>query len=132
MKRDMDLIRELLLKLEAFPLGPAAVFIIQPTSPEIAVPEYDPAMIHYNLDLLYQAGFLNNRANSRPGMGFAYTGLSWKGHEFLDSIRDPAIWRATKDGAAKAGGFSVELLGALAKGLIKTQVEKHTGVSIDL
>ena len=132
MKRDMDLIRELLLRLEAFPLGLGAVYIVQPTSSEIAVPEYDPAMIYYNFDLLYQAGFLNNGGNSRPGLEFVYSGLSWKGHEFLESIRDPAIWRATKEGATKAGGFSVELLSALAKGLLKTQIEKHTGVSIDL
>jgi hypothetical protein len=45
--------------------------------------------------------------------------LTWFGHDFLDSVRDPAIWKATKEGAAKIGGFSVHLLGALAKGLIR-------------
>jgi hypothetical protein len=56
--------------------------------------------------------------------------LSWAGDDFLDSVRDPEIWRQTKEGAKKAGGFTVELLGDLAKGLIKTQIKKHTGVEL--
>jgi hypothetical protein len=36
----------------------------------------------------------------------------------------------TKEGASQAGGFTVWLLADLAKGLIKTQIEKHTGVKL--
>jgi Hypothetical protein (DUF2513) len=54
------------------------------------------------------------------------------GHDFLDSIRDPEIWRKTKEGAEAAKGFSFDLLKALAKGLIKTQLEQRTGVKLDL
>jgi Hypothetical protein (DUF2513) len=54
------------------------------------------------------------------------------GHDFVDSVRDDSIWREAKDGAKKAGGFSLELLGALAKGLLKKKIEQHTGVEIDL
>jgi len=67
---------------------------------------------------------------SQPAIGFGLTGLTWHGHEFLDAIRDPEIWRRTKEGANKAGGFTVSLLADLAKGLIKTQIEKHTGVKL--
>lgn len=56
--------------------------------------------------------------------------LTDKGHDYLDSIRDPEIWKQTKAGAAKVGGFSLELIGDLAKGLIKTQIKKHTGIEI--
>jgi hypothetical protein len=45
-------------------------------------------------------------------------------------MRDPEIWRKTKEGASKAGGFTVSLLADLAKGLIRTQIEKHTGVKL--
>ena len=38
MTRDMDLIRELLLKLEALPMQPGAVATIPPGGGEIAVP----------------------------------------------------------------------------------------------
>jgi hypothetical protein len=30
--------------------------------------------------------------------------LKWRGHEFVDSVRDPAIWMKTKKGALEAGG----------------------------
>lgn len=52
--------------------------------------------------------------------------------DFLDTIRDPSIWRETKAGAKKAGGFSLDLLKALAKGLVKKKIEQHTGVELDL
>ena len=65
-------------------------------------------------------------------LGITFAGLTWKGHDFLDQIRDPAIWSATKEGVKKAGGFSVDILKALAKGLIKKKIEEHTGVQLDL
>ena len=58
--------------------------------------------------------------------------LTWDGCDFLDSVRDDEIWRQTKDGVTKAGGFSLDLMKALAKGLIKKQIETHTGVELDL
>ncbi|MDQ6867300.1 MAG: DUF2513 domain-containing protein [Pseudomonadota bacterium] len=48
----------------------------------------------------------------------AVTDLSMK-HDFLDSIRDPDLWNKTKKGAKAAGGFTMDLLADLAKGLIK-------------
>jgi len=41
MKRDMDLIRELLLKLEALPLGRGGIAVISPNTAEIAVQGHD-------------------------------------------------------------------------------------------
>lgn len=58
--------------------------------------------------------------------------LTWSGHDYLDSVRDPKIWEQTKKTAETAGGFTVEILGALAKGLIKEKIKKHTGVEIDM
>ena len=49
---------------------------------------------------------------------------------FLETVRDPEIWDLAKNGAANAGGAGLELLGQLAKGLIKTKIEKHTGIDI--
>ena len=46
------------------------------------------------------------------------------------SVRDDAVWRKTKEGALAAGGFTFELLASLAKGLVKKQIEKHTGIEL--
>lgn len=64
--------------------------------------------------------------------GIGFRCLTWEGHNFLDSARDEGIWREAKEDATKAGGISLELIGALAKGLIKKKIEQHTGVEIDL
>ncbi len=135
MRRDMDLIRDLMLKIEGLerpadiPTG--ACWHVPLDSPEISVPGHATDEIDYHLALIRGAGFINSGGVSAP-TGIVLCGLTWRGHDFVDSVRDPAIWRATKEGAVEAGGFSVDLLLALAKGLIKKKIEQHTGVKLDL
>jgi hypothetical protein len=57
---------------------------------------------------------------------YAIKRLTWEGHDFLNSIRDPKIWEKTKKGVEGAGGFTVDL----AKGFVKKQIEEHTGVKL--
>ena len=45
--------------------------------------------------------------------------LTMAGHEYLDAIRDDEVWRRTKDGARAVGSFSLEVLGTLARGLVR-------------
>jgi hypothetical protein len=61
---------------------------------------------------------------------YAIKRLTWEGHDFLDSIRDPKIWEKTKKGVEGAGGFTVDLLKDLAKGFMKKQIEEYTGVKL--
>jgi hypothetical protein len=131
MKRDMDLIRELLLRLEAHPVRLGGILHITPDDEILRFVGYDERQIDYHLSLIREAGFIDE-GGVKPMVGTGFRRLTWSGHDFLDSVRDPAIWKATKEGATKAGGFSVDLLVGLAKGLIKTQIEKHTGVQLDL
>ncbi|WP_082113914.1 DUF2513 domain-containing protein [Kiloniella litopenaei] len=64
------------------------------------------------------------------GGGYCVERITSKGHDFIDSVRDPKIWAKTKKGVLEAGGFSIELLSDLAKGLIKQQISKATGVDL--
>ncbi|MHB1871977.1 MAG: DUF2513 domain-containing protein [Steroidobacteraceae bacterium] len=125
----MDLIRELLLRLDAMPIGIGEAYFLEANKPPLCLAGDDPNKVYYNMGLIADAGFLA-LTPSQPAIGFGLTGLTWRGHEFLDTIRDPEIWRKTKDAASKAGGFTVSLLADLAKGLVKTQIEKHTGVKL--
>jgi hypothetical protein len=129
MKRDMDLIRALLLKLEALPMRLGGIVMISPEEDAITVDGYTPEQIDYHLSQIRKAGFIDE-GGVHPMVGTGFRGLTWAGHDFLDSVRDPEIWRATKEGAKKAGGFSLELLVDLAKGLIKKKIEEHTGIQI--
>lgn len=132
MTRDMDLIRELLLRVEAMHIPAGAVMAVDLTEPEFQIEGFDLDQVSYNMSLLSGAGLLDT--NNKPNLGahIITKGLTWRGHDFLDSIRDPAIWRATKEGAKEAGGFTFELLTALAKGFLQKKIEEHTGVKLDI
>jgi len=128
MKRDMDLIRDVLLKLEGMD-KPAAKNL---TNDEDTDEDYQKLLEHLQL-LIDEAGFVSGiSAHSAGGKYWLDLRLTWEGHEYLDTIRDAEIWSLTKDKAQKVGGFSVEVLGAIAKGLIKKKIEDHSGVEIDL
>jgi hypothetical protein len=129
MKRDMDLIRELLLRIEAQHIGAGSTLLLAYNRPPLIADGENIDEIAYAMRMMEDAGFLDLVLN-QPAMGVGVRGLSWSGHDFLDSVRDPQIWQETKEVAGKAGGFTVDLLVELAKGLIKTQIKKHTGVEL--
>jgi len=129
MKRDMDLIRALLFKLEELPMRRGGVVHIPAGDESVAVTGYDIEQIDYHLSLIIEAGLIDD-GGVHPMDGIGFRRLTGKGHDLLDSIRDPEIWAKTKKGAAAAGGFTLDLLKDLAKGLIKKQIEKHTGVEL--
>ena len=65
-----------------------------------------------------------------PTAKYMYDALTNEGHEFLETIRDPDVWEKTKAGAGKVGSFGFDLVKSLAKGFIKTEVKKRTGIDI--
>jgi len=134
MKRDMDLIRELLLRIEehARPTTALKMDFLTASDTRLQVEGSDRTQVAYHVSLLIQAGLVSGVRNSVDESQIVIKGLTWQGHDFLDKVRDPAVWHATKEGAKKAGGFSFELLGALAKGFLKKKIEEHTGVDLDL
>ena len=124
MKRDMDLAREILLFAEEnCPGGGEARVSVDDF--ENTDPERD---LYAHIKMLERQQFLQN---VQQASGYIFLAdLLWHGHNFLDSVRDPEIWKKTKEVAHKAGGFTFDILGDIAKGLIKTQVKKYTGVEI--
>jgi hypothetical protein len=131
MKRDMDLMRGLLLKLEALPVPRGGVLTIPPNHEAIAVEGYDVDQIDYHLSQIIREGWIDEGGEgARPMIGIGFRCLTPAGHDFLDSVRDPETWSRTKKAAAGAGGFTLDLLRDLAKGLIRKQIEDRTGVKL--
>jgi hypothetical protein len=132
MRRDMDLVRNILLEIEDgkdwFETTSDATAVALGSSPT-GLTQDDADRLSYHLNLLQAAGFAEFTS---VGTGWIPEGLTWAGHDFLESVRDEEIWRKTKEGAEAAKGFTVELLAALAKGFIKKQIETRTGVSLEL
>lgn len=134
MKRDMDLIRELMLKLEELPVGPGDNVHIQPENgallvegcSEGALGDYSDHEIEYHLSLIEKAGFIE-RTRHGPAVGIMFRGLSWSGHDFLDSVRSPDVWDKTKKAVSTAGGFTVELLVFAAKTYLENRIKGLVG-----
>jgi len=127
--RDMDLIRELLLKLESLPARPGDVFVLSGDDSEVEVDGYSADQITYHLDLLREAGLIES-PGSQPMLGVTFERLSWRGHDFLDSVRNPETWTRTKEGARKIGSWSFGLLSDMAKAYAKHLAKEKLGLDL--
>lgn len=126
LKRDMDLIRDLLLQIEEFEQGLG-------DDVEIEAGDHEPQVVAEHLRLLLEARLMEGDAVPDDQYAFDHilpTRLTWSGHDFLDTVRDPEIWKKTKEGALTAKGFTLDLLQDLAKGFIKKQIEERTGIAL--
>lgn len=92
MKRDMELIRLLLLEQEG---GEAP--------PELS--EYSEEDALYNYALMVDAGLIVASLTPETGVPIAVSvcRLTWAGHDFLDATRDSKIWKMAKDQILKPG-----------------------------
>lgn len=126
MKRDLDLIRDLLLSIERE--SPHNVFSIK-NLPDIGKGTPETTIAHFNL--LITANFVE-RARDIYGVILLKDkySITNQGYDYLDSVRDSELWAKTKSTAEKAGGFTLEIVGEIAKGLLKTQIKKHAGIDI--
>jgi len=124
MKRDMDLVREILLFSEKNCPDGKSIRV----SAENFETSISNEQLYAHIQMLERVNLVKDEDKA---MSYIYLGdLTWSGHEFLDSVRDPKIWKETKETAAKVGSFSIDILTEIAKGLIKTKIAKHTGVEI--
>jgi hypothetical protein len=112
MKRDMDLMRELMLKLEALPAN--RIVALSAGDAAIQIKGYSPEEVFYHLGLTKEAFFTHSAGSGRIGL-IEFAGLTWAGHDFVDAVRNPVVWDKTKQVAAAAGGVTIELLVATAK-----------------
>ncbi len=121
MHRDMDLVREILLKIEADPefdgnkmrgISGAALGITDHTDPEI----------FYNAVHLVEEGYLEGNVKMAHAGLVMVKKLTWRGHEYLDATRDPDIWEKTKAKAKGAASVGMGLLFEIAKAEIKKKL----------
>lgn len=127
MKRDWDLIRKLMVEIEEYP----HFHIDMPFNHETAADKlaYASEIVDYHVTLLADAGLLlapkRESAPARIGgirrwRADVVLGLSWAGHEFLDTVRDDTIWEKTKKQLiGKGAELSFELIKQTALFFIK-------------
>jgi hypothetical protein len=116
-KRDMDLVREVLIGIENDNRLDGTQFL------RFALPDRDPHEVGYTVDRLIHAGLVTGSRDRRAhGQAPMVSGLTWEGHEFLDNIRDPGVWEETKERAKPLLSVSLAVLAELAKAEIKKRL----------
>lgn len=106
MKRDMDLIRKILLTVEEYDENSTEIPLLQ-------IDGEDGMAVYYHAKLLIDAGFIEGTIVSGPGV--YVTAMTWSGHDFLDTVRSETVWDKTKGLVKeKTGSVSLDVLKALA------------------
>ena len=116
MKRDMDLIRDLLILIDADPRldGTQWLEITHSDFPSHALKE-----VAYHIVLLVEAGYVRgNIGGSMP----AVSRLTWEGHEFVDDIKDSGVWEKTKARLDGLPGVALSVIAEVAKAEIKKRL----------
>ena len=112
-QRDMDLVRELLLQIEADSQMDGK------ECKDLPAKHHDPKEATYVLTLLIRQGFVTGNMTLGAPM---VSGLTWNGHDLLDNIRDSGVWEKVKERAKPLASVSISILAELAKAEIKRRL----------
>jgi hypothetical protein len=104
MQRNMDLVRTILMRLEASPSGWAPN--------DLGIKSFLPEQVGYHAHIMMQEGLIEGSdvtTSHSAGPEAIPRNLTWKGHEFLDLARDQERWNRAKAIIAKIGGAPISV-----------------------
>jgi hypothetical protein len=105
MRRNVDLMREMLLALENHPHGHAPS--------ELKIEGFSEEEIGYHAYLIVDAGLADGVEMTNMGSAgpeWLLTVLTSQGHDFLDAAREKRVWEQAKVMAGRAGGYTIQIL----------------------
>lgn len=111
MKRDMNLVRTILLKVESAPHGFATA--------NLQIEGFNEEQIGYHSALLIEAGLADGvdfQCQESESPQAQINRLTWAGHEFLDAAREQGRWNQARELLEKHGGAPIQVwTGVLTK-----------------
>lgn len=113
MKRDMDLMRQILLLIEERSDVPPKILTLE----DFFDIKEDAYKISLHIDLLCDAGLIeviNTSVLERGLKDFDITRLTLAGYEYLDAIRDIKIWHKVKQSISFVGGATLDVIKQVA------------------
>lgn len=122
MKRDLDLLRDIMIYLEEN-LAPGEH--IQSTN----ITLYDRSDEEYkkfseHIKLLLDDGLIET-AKPLVAQGFSLfviKRITSRGHDFLDALRSETVWKRTKEKMKEIGGYTLEIAVEIAKGYLLKKI----------
>ncbi len=122
MKRDMELIRSILSLVE----DDDRLFQVS-TGLVIQVDGHPKAKVDYHVRLLADGGYLMGIV-SAPNSVPLVQGLTWKGHDFVNTMRTKEVWDRVLIAVKKVGTMALDAVLDLGKDIAKDQARKHLGL----
>ena len=116
MKQDMDLVRAILLQVEASPT---------PKVRDVVVEGYDTATVAHHIEILGDAGYLVPRVvySSGDPILAGVERLTWDGHQFINTVRDDTVWNRTSERIkSTVGTAAVEVWKATAEAVTRAML----------
>lgn len=116
MKRDMDLVRDLLLAIEDG---------LEELDPAQGLPgkNYTEKQLVHHLNIMVEHGLIKD-GGALIGGPICIDGLTWEGHDFADTLRDPEIYKQAKSAAATVGGVGFKALVEIGKAVAKQKLQE--------
>lgn len=123
MKRDLDLIREIMLVLED-KMEYGKNFMSDKLFDIIQNETLSLAKLTYHIGLLVEGNFIGAKELKTFSNGSVFTinTITSEGQDFLDTIRQKDTWEIVKEKAVKIGGFTLSLLVDIGKEYLKKEI----------
>ena len=119
MKRDMELVRNILLEIEDQYIDVALY--------DLGVEGYDFKTIAYHCRILYEAKLINDYSGhyaENELQNFGVGSLTWEGHEFLDKVRDDTVWGKTKETMKDKGiPFGLDAIKQISSAIVGVMIQ---------
>ncbi len=116
MKRDIDLVRGILLAIEDNKNVNGRGWI------SLNIPGRSREEISYHVRLMYEAGLIDAvDLSTLDKYEWQPKELTWQGRDFLNTARDEGLWEQSKKEIERIGGFSFEVL----KGILTTLATRN-------
>jgi hypothetical protein len=126
MVRDMELIRKILLEVEARKS-------LEPTTVKIA--GIEPLVLHRHVEMLFRGGFLEARnvvgIHDNTGVDKIFVkDLTWDGHEFIGALKNEGVWNKIKQtfSADELATFPFAVLKTIGVGLLTAYAKQKVGL----
>lgn len=113
MKRDMDLVREILKSLNEFEHGFAPR--------ELEIEGFTQEQVGYHCLLLHEAGLIEAAEStciSDLSPSAIPVRLTWQGHEFIDNAANEKVWGQAKGAVGKLGEVSFSVWASVLSSLV--------------
>ncbi|MTJ13019.1 DUF2513 domain-containing protein [Anabaena sp. UHCC 0187] len=119
MKRDWNLVRQILLQAESYSPG---VYI-----ESFTCEGFDEATIIEHIEIMIESKLLDGEIDKTQAgtSGFLVHKITWEGHNFLDNAKNDTIWKKVM-AEAKEKGTSTSFV--VLNGLLTKAAQKYAGL----